>query len=94
MSLPAKDLTAQPCSEIYAGSEPFSEVETKTMSEYIKSISDKFYTYISFHSFSQLLMYPYGYTEEHLDNYKDLVRNQMIKDLRKNFRKILIIIRI
>jgi len=61
-----------PCSEIYAGSKPFSEIETKSMSEYIKSISEKFYTYLSFHSFSQLLMYPYGYTKEHLDNYEDL----------------------
>lgn len=69
----AKGFTAFPCSEIYAGSKPFSEIETKSMSEYIESISEKFYTYISFHSYSQLLMHPYGYTKEHLDNYEDLV---------------------
>ncbi|TGZ32134.1 Zinc carboxypeptidase a 1 [Temnothorax longispinosus] len=69
----SKGLTGFPCSELYAGSTPFSEIETKSMSEYIESISDKFYTYISFHSYSQLLMYPYGYTKEHLDNYKDLM---------------------
>ncbi|XP_011690613.1 PREDICTED: zinc carboxypeptidase isoform X2 [Wasmannia auropunctata] len=68
----SKGFTAFPCSEIYAGSKPFSEIETKSMSEYIKSISDKFYAYISFHSYSQLLMYPYGYTKEHLDNHEDL----------------------
>ncbi|XP_077257112.1 zinc carboxypeptidase-like isoform X1 [Temnothorax americanus] len=68
----SKGLTGFPCSELYAGNTPFSEIETKSMSEYIESISDKFYTYISFHSYSQLLMYPYGYTKEHLDNYKDL----------------------
>ncbi|XP_011160941.1 zinc carboxypeptidase [Solenopsis invicta] len=65
-------LTRHACSPIHAGSEPFSEIETKSMSEYIKSVSDKFYSYISFHSFSQLLMYPYGYTKEQLENYKDL----------------------
>lgn len=80
MSFLAKGLTAQPCSEIYAGNEPFSEVESKTISEYIKSISDKFYAYISFHSYSQLLMYPYGYTNKHLDNYEDLVRNHIDND--------------
>ncbi|XP_071574831.1 zinc carboxypeptidase-like [Temnothorax nylanderi] len=60
-----------PCSETYAGSAPFSDIETKSMSEYIKSISDKFYAYISFHSYSQLLMFPYGYTKAHLENYED-----------------------
>lgn len=76
---PAKGFTAIPCSETYAGSKPFSEIETKSMSEYIKSISDKFYAYISFHSYSQLLMHPYGYTKKHLDNYEDLVRNYINK---------------
>lgn len=82
---PAKGFTAMPCSELYAGSKPFSEIETKSMSEYIKSISDKFYAYISFHSYSQLLMHPYGYTKQHLDNYEDLVRNYINKKC--NFKK-------
>lgn len=71
-------MTGIPCSPTYAGSEPFSDIETKSISEYIDSISDKFYAYISFHSFSQLLMFPYGYTKDHLDNYDDLVRNFII----------------
>lgn len=75
----AKGATSMPCTEIYAGSEPFSEIETKSMSEYIETISDKFYAYISFHSYSQLLMFPYGYTKVHLDNYNDLVRIAIIK---------------
>ncbi|KAL6261347.1 hypothetical protein P5V15_006444 [Pogonomyrmex californicus] len=62
----------RPCSNSYGGSEPFSEVETKSMSEYIESISDKFYAYISFHSFKQLLMFPYGYTKRHIDNHDEL----------------------
>ncbi|KAL6261581.1 hypothetical protein P5V15_006667 [Pogonomyrmex californicus] len=61
-----------PCSETFAGSAPFSEIETKSMSEYIRSISKNIYAYIAFHSYSQLLMTPYGHTEEHLDNYNDL----------------------
>ncbi|KAL6434373.1 hypothetical protein ACFW04_006055 [Cataglyphis niger] len=62
-----------PCSETYAGSAPFSDIETKSMSEYIKSIADKFDAYISFHSYSQLLMFPYGHTTEHLENYDEEV---------------------
>lgn len=63
-----------PCSETYAGSAPFSEVETRSMSEYIESINTKFFAYLSFHSYSQLLMFPYGHTTEHLENYDELVR--------------------
>ncbi|KAM0726995.1 Zinc carboxypeptidase A 1 [Formica fusca] len=63
--------SSNPCSETYAGSAPFSDIETKSMSEYIKSIKDKFDAYISFHSYSQLLMFPYGHTKDHLENYDE-----------------------
>ncbi|XP_046833285.1 zinc carboxypeptidase-like [Vespa crabro] len=61
------------CSETYAGSSAFSEIETKTLSQYLRSISDKFFAFISFHSYSQLLLFPYGHTREHLENYDDLL---------------------
>ena len=61
------------CSETYAGNAPFSEIETKTLSKYIGSLSDKLYAYVAFHSYSQLLLIPYGHTTAHLDNYDDLV---------------------
>ncbi|EFN83243.1 zinc carboxypeptidase isoform X2 [Harpegnathos saltator] len=62
-----------PCMETYAGNKPFSEVETKSMSEFIKPIAEakKIAVYLSFHSFSQLLMFPYGHTKDHLENYKE-----------------------
>ncbi|EFN74039.1 Zinc carboxypeptidase A 1 [Camponotus floridanus] len=63
--------SSSPCAETYAGSEPFSEIETKSLSEFIESIKDKFYAYISFHSYSQLLMFPYGHTTNHLENYDE-----------------------
>ncbi|XP_017787824.1 PREDICTED: zinc carboxypeptidase-like [Habropoda laboriosa] len=58
-----------PCTDTYAGSSAFSDVETKSMSEYISSISNKFYAYIAIHSYAQLLMFPYGYTKQHLENF-------------------------
>ncbi|CAK9803556.1 Zinc carboxypeptidase A 1 [Anthophora plagiata] len=60
-----------PCADTYAGSSAFSDVETKSMSEYITSINNKFFAYIGFHSYSQLLMFPYGHTKQHLENYDD-----------------------
>ncbi|XP_011701633.1 PREDICTED: zinc carboxypeptidase-like [Wasmannia auropunctata] len=76
-----------PCAETYAGSAPFSDVETKSASEYIKTISDKFYAYISFHSFSQLLMFPYGHTKAHLENYEELyaIGTKAITALKKRY---------
>ncbi|XP_058446250.1 zinc carboxypeptidase A 1-like [Malaya genurostris] len=59
-------------SDTYGGPRAFSEVETKTLSEYIQSLKGKLRTYISFHSYSQLLLFPYGYTSEHASNYDDL----------------------
>ncbi|KYN42292.1 Zinc carboxypeptidase A 1 [Trachymyrmex septentrionalis] len=76
-----------PCSETFAGPMPFSEIETKSMSAYINSISDKFYVYIGLHSYSQLLMFPYGYTTDRVDNYDDLydIGMETIKALAKRY---------
>lgn len=57
----------------YAGTSAFSEIETRSLAEYLESISEKLFAYISFHSYSQLLMFPYGHTEEKLDNYVESV---------------------
>ncbi|XP_043261610.1 zinc carboxypeptidase-like [Colletes gigas] len=63
-----------PCSEIYAGDKPFSETETRTMSQYIGSIHEKIFAYIAFHSYSQLLLIPYGHTSQKVSNYNDLLQ--------------------
>lgn len=60
-----------PCSDLYAGSYPFSEVETKQYSDFIAKLPN-LSAYFSFHAFSQLLMIPYGFTHELLDNYDEL----------------------
>ncbi|KAL6261344.1 hypothetical protein P5V15_006441 [Pogonomyrmex californicus] len=60
------------CSEIYAGSGPFSTIEAMTMSNYINSISNKFYAYIVFHCYAQVLMFPYAYTTKKIKNYDEM----------------------
>lgn len=62
-----------PCSEIYAGSSAFSEIETKSMSTFIKSIPEKLTAYLAFHSYSQLLLIPFGHSNKRIDNYDDLM---------------------
>lgn len=64
-----------PCSDTYAGPYAFSEIETKTLAEYIETeLKNKIFLYVSFHSYSQLLLFPYGHTSELPPNYADLKR--------------------
>lgn len=67
--------SALACSETYRGPSAFSEPSTRSMSQYISTIAHRLVGYISFHSFSQLLLLPYGYTAAHLDNYDVTVGN-------------------
>ncbi|EDM15256.1 similar to carboxypeptidase A4 (predicted) [Rattus norvegicus] len=50
-----------PCSEVYHGSHPNSEVEVKSVVDFIQKHGN-FKCFIDLHSYSQLLMYPYGYS--------------------------------
>lgn len=64
-----------PCDYDYAGPHPFSEPEIKGMSEYLGSIKNKVNVLLAFHSYSQLLLSPYGHTaEEFPENFDDLMK--------------------
>lgn len=67
--------SALPCSETFRGPSAFSEPSTSSLSEFIGTIAHRLVAYISFHSFSQMLLIPYGYTTAHLDNYNLTVSN-------------------
>ncbi|KAG8580869.1 hypothetical protein GDO81_007449 [Engystomops pustulosus] len=66
------DFDKTPCSSSYAGSAPESEPETEAVSSYIRSNLSSLKAYISVHSFSQLLLFPYGYKEEEAPDHKEL----------------------
>jgi len=59
-----------PCSDIYAGSEAFSEVEMRNVRDAMLEIKPRMY--LTFHSYSQIWMYPWGYTFDFPDNVDDL----------------------
>uniref|UniRef100_A0A8C5NT49 Carboxypeptidase A1 n=1 Tax=Junco hyemalis TaxID=40217 RepID=A0A8C5NT49_JUNHY len=50
------------CSETYHGPYPNSEPEVKSIVDFVKSHGN-IKAFVSIHSYSQLLLYPYGYTE-------------------------------
>ncbi|XP_055856253.1 zinc carboxypeptidase-like [Episyrphus balteatus] len=58
----------------FCGTSPASEIETQRLIKFItdNAKTENVRTYISLHSYSQLLMFPYGFTPDHVDNYDDL----------------------
>jgi len=65
-----------PCSDIYGGPKPFSEPETKALSDFILARNGTWKVYLTLHSYSQMWMAPYGYTRKKPDNYESLVSKQ------------------
>ena len=59
---------------IYCGKKAFSEKESQALRDYALSIKDSLAVYISLHSFSQLLLYPYGHVREVPNNNDELNR--------------------
>ncbi|KAM3610168.1 uncharacterized protein V6R79_026389 [Siganus canaliculatus] len=53
--------SSSPCSETYRGPKANSEAEVEAIVNFIKSYG-QFKGFISIHSYSQMLLYPYGYT--------------------------------
>jgi hypothetical protein len=51
-----------PCSDIYHGVKPHSEPEVKSLTDYVAGSSNRTKMFISLHSFSQLMLLPYGYS--------------------------------
>ncbi|XP_058797648.1 carboxypeptidase B-like [Phymastichus coffea] len=55
--------SSNPCSDIYAGTEAFSEPETAALRDFVlglKSVK----TYLTFHSYGQYLLHPWGFTSK------------------------------
>ncbi|XP_023950706.2 zinc carboxypeptidase A 1-like, partial [Bicyclus anynana] len=65
--------STDPANNRYAGLGPFSEPESRSLSTYIKSIGDKIELFLTFHSFGQLLMVPFGNSTAPYANYHDAI---------------------
>ncbi|KOC69482.1 Carboxypeptidase B [Habropoda laboriosa] len=53
-----------PCSDTYAGPKAFSEPETQHMRDFILARKGQIKAYISFHSYGQYILYPWGFTSK------------------------------
>ncbi|XP_045502737.1 zinc carboxypeptidase-like [Colias croceus] len=65
--------STNPATDNYAGPGPFSEPESRTLSEYIRSLSGQIDLYLSMHSFSELLLLPFGNSTQQYANYQDAI---------------------
>ncbi|XP_019530940.2 zinc carboxypeptidase [Aedes albopictus] len=66
--------SSDPCAYDFAGGSAASESETQVLQKFLKenAHTSRIKTYFSMHSFSQLIMFPYGYTADKVQNYDDL----------------------
>ncbi|XP_030681356.1 carboxypeptidase A4 isoform X2 [Nomascus leucogenys] len=70
-SFAGKGASDNPCSEVYHGPHANSEVEVKSVVDFIQKHGN-FKCFIDLHSYSQLLMYPYGYSVKKAPDAKEL----------------------
>ncbi|XP_065074966.1 zinc carboxypeptidase-like isoform X2 [Ochlerotatus camptorhynchus] len=66
--------SADPCSYDFSGGSVFSEPEAVALADFIRNNAERerIRTYIALHSYSQLLMFPFGHTTEKVRNYEHL----------------------
>jgi len=63
-----------PCKETYRGKGPFSEPETRAVRDFIEGIQADFQLYLTFHSYGQYILYPWGYDRKNTRDHKELKR--------------------
>merc|ERR1711911_567219 len=52
------------CSQTYHGPEAFSEVEARNVRDFLLAHKDQVKYFQTLHSYSQLILFPWGYTED------------------------------
>ncbi|XP_041982515.1 uncharacterized protein LOC121735680 [Aricia agestis] len=62
-----------PGSIFYRGPEPFSEPETRAVRDFILGSDTSFKVFVSFHSYGEAIIFPWGYTEDACPDYVELL---------------------
>lgn len=70
-----KGTSASPCAQTYRGATAFSEPETAAIRSYVTKLGGKYLRgFISFHSYGQYILFPWGYESIYTQDYSDLNR--------------------
>lgn len=67
--------SSNPASDTYKGPQPFSEPETQAVKAYIEA-HQNISTLLSFHTFSELILYPWGHDFNAIGNERDFLVHQ------------------
>ncbi|RZF49063.1 hypothetical protein LSTR_LSTR008349 [Laodelphax striatellus] len=62
-----------PCRETYAGPQPFSEPETRAVSDFILDKKSRLKVFLTLHAYSQMWLIPWSYTKSKAKDYDDLM---------------------
>uniref|UniRef100_A0A671Q8G7 Carboxypeptidase B n=2 Tax=Sinocyclocheilus anshuiensis TaxID=1608454 RepID=A0A671Q8G7_9TELE len=65
--------SSNPCSETYCGSSIESEIESKNLANFIRSNKSIIKAYLTVHSYSQLLLFPYSYKYDLAADHSELL---------------------
>jgi murein tripeptide amidase MpaA len=60
------------CRGTYHGPEAFSEIENRNVRDFLISTKDKLVFYNTVHSYGELILLPWGYTDEPPENYDEM----------------------
>ncbi|CAG7717983.1 unnamed protein product [Allacma fusca] len=79
-----KGTSQNQCSQVYAGPSPASEPEVAHIQNYILARKDSIKLFLTFHSYSQLLLLPWGYDTPRVPDHDDLLQvgNRALAKLR------------
>lgn len=69
----SENTSTDPCSVNYSGTAPFSEIESRSLAEFVRSLKDEIKLYLSFHSAINMILSPWGYTNEVPANHQDIM---------------------
>lgn len=68
-----------PCDETYCGPSAESEKETKALANFIRNNLSSIKAYLTIHSYSQMMLYPYSYDYKVTENNVELVSSRDIR---------------
>uniref|UniRef100_A0A3Q2XWA0 Carboxypeptidase B n=1 Tax=Hippocampus comes TaxID=109280 RepID=A0A3Q2XWA0_HIPCM len=66
--------SSSPCSDTFCGYKPESEIEVKNVADFIRRNKSAIKAYITIHSYSQLLLFPYSYTYDLAAHHSELLK--------------------
>ncbi|XP_034562433.1 carboxypeptidase B [Notolabrus celidotus] len=66
--------SSNPCSDTFCGYSPESEIEVKNVANFIRRNKSVIKAYLTVHSYSQLLLFPYSYTYSLAADHSELMK--------------------